>query len=129
MLTGRHAGPVPVSNLTWPQQCDLVGCAFRLLCPIRTHRCHKDWGVCAIVVICDHTTLFQSGLADTQGASTADVGRTAVSRRPIAGLTGSALPRTMRLAALAMPLLLTGCDWAVLDPKGFVGHSDVTILI
>jgi cytochrome o ubiquinol oxidase subunit 2 len=35
----------------------------------------------------------------------------------------------MRLAALAVPLLLTACHWAVLDPKGFVGVSDVTILI
>ena len=35
----------------------------------------------------------------------------------------------MRRAALAAPLALTGCDWAVLNPKGFVGISDVTILI
>jgi cytochrome o ubiquinol oxidase subunit 2 len=52
-----------------------------------------------------------------------------VSRRPDAGLYRSALSRTMRLAAFGMPLLLTACDWAVLDPKGFVGASDVTILI
>jgi cytochrome o ubiquinol oxidase subunit 2 len=52
-----------------------------------------------------------------------------VSRRPDAGLSRSALSITMRLAALAMPLLLTACDWAVLNPKGFVGASDVTILI
>ena len=52
-----------------------------------------------------------------------------MSRKPDAGLTRSALSKTMRLAALAPPLLLTACNWAVLDPKGFVGASDVTILI
>ena len=36
---------------------------------------------------------------------------------------------SIRRVALAAPLLLSGCDWAVLNPKGFVGLSDVTILI
>jgi cytochrome o ubiquinol oxidase subunit II len=31
--------------------------------------------------------------------------------------------------ALAAPLLLTGCQLAVLDPKGFIGQSDMTILV
>ena len=49
--------------------------------------------------------------------------------RPDAKLNRAALAGAMRQAALAAPLALTGCDWAVLDPKGFVGLSDVTILI
>src|SRR5690348_17073343 len=32
------------------------------------------WGDCAIAVICNHRTLCRSGVADTQGASTADGG-------------------------------------------------------
>jgi cytochrome o ubiquinol oxidase subunit 2 len=35
-----------------------------------------------------------------------------------------------RLVAVALlPALLTGCGWAVLDPRGPVGHEDRTILI
>jgi cytochrome o ubiquinol oxidase subunit II len=35
----------------------------------------------------------------------------------------------LRLASLAVALLLGGCDWAVLDPKGPVGEGNATILI
>jgi cytochrome o ubiquinol oxidase subunit 2 len=52
-----------------------------------------------------------------------------VPSRPDAKLNRAALARIMRRAALAAPLSLAGCDWAVLNPKGFVGLSDVTILI
>jgi len=43
-----------------------------------------------------------------------------------AGWSRSAL----RCCALApLPLILTACDWAILDPRGPVGHADRTILI
>ena len=43
-----------------------------------------------------------------------------------AGWSRSAL----RCCALApLPLMLTACDWAILDPRGPVGHADRTILI
>ena len=32
-------------------------------------------------------------------------------------------------AVVALPLLLTACHWAVLDPRGPVGHADRAILI
>ncbi len=32
-------------------------------------------------------------------------------------------------AIVGLPLLLTACHWAVLDPRGSVGHADRTILI
>ena len=35
----------------------------------------------------------------------------------------------LRLAPLAVALLLGGCDWAVLDPKGPIGAGDSTILV
>jgi cytochrome o ubiquinol oxidase subunit II len=35
----------------------------------------------------------------------------------------------LRLAPLAAALLLSGCDWAVLDPKGPIGDANKTILI
>jgi cytochrome o ubiquinol oxidase subunit II len=35
----------------------------------------------------------------------------------------------LRLAPLAVALLLGGCDWAVLDPKGPIGDANKTILI
>jgi cytochrome o ubiquinol oxidase subunit II len=35
----------------------------------------------------------------------------------------------LRLAPLGAALLLSGCDWAVLDPKGPVGDANKTILI
>src|SRR5690349_19270237 len=68
-------------------------------------------------------------LADEQGQFSGDVRRAAVPSRPDAKLNRAVLAGTMRQATLAAPLALTGCDWAVLDPKGFVGLSDATILI
>jgi cytochrome o ubiquinol oxidase subunit II len=37
--------------------------------------------------------------------------------------------RTLRLAPLGAALLLGGCDWAVLDPKGPIGDANKTILL
>jgi cytochrome o ubiquinol oxidase subunit 2 len=37
--------------------------------------------------------------------------------------------RTLRLAPLGAALLLGGCDWAVLDPKGPIGQANKTILL
>jgi cytochrome o ubiquinol oxidase subunit II len=37
--------------------------------------------------------------------------------------------RTLRLAPLCAALLLGGCDWAVLDPKGPIGDANKTILL
>ena len=42
-----------------------------------------------------------------------------------AGWSRSAL----RCALAPLPLMLTACDWAILDPRGPVGHADRTILI
>src|SRR5436305_6356623 len=55
-------------------------------------------------------------------------------RRPLrAGRHGgtSALPRSaLRCCAIApLALVLTGCSWAILDPRGPVGQADRTILI
>src|ERR1700722_17209985 len=68
-------------------------------------------------------------LTDVQGRFGGDVGGAPVPRRPDAKRDRLALVGMMRRAVLAAPLALTGCDWAVLNPKGFVGVSDVTILI
>ncbi len=35
----------------------------------------------------------------------------------------------LRLAPLAAALLLSGCDWAVLDPKGPIGDGNATLLV
>ena len=43
-------------------------------------------------------------------------------------IAAASLP-VRRACAVALPLLLAGCDWAVLDPRGPVGHADRTILI
>jgi cytochrome o ubiquinol oxidase subunit 2 len=45
-------------------------------------------------------------------------------------ILGGGIPRLfLRLAPLAGALLLGGCDWAVLDPKGPIGDANKTILI
>src|SRR5258708_16429570 len=43
-------------------------------------------------------------------------------------LTGG-VRKIFRLAPLAAALLLGGCDWAVLDPKGPIGQANKTILL
>src|ERR1700734_763863 len=37
--------------------------------------------------------------------------------------------KVLRLAPLGAALLLSGCDWAVLDPKGPIGDANKTILL
>jgi len=53
-------------------------------------------------------------------------GRRAAQRRGV-GLRSELAAR--RCAVALLPLLLGGCGWAVLDPRGPVGHADRTILI
>ena len=46
------------------------------------------------------------------------------------GINLARLRSALRLCACAtLPLLLTACHWAVLDPRGPVGQADRTILI
>ena len=44
-------------------------------------------------------------------------------------LWGGVRRLAFRLAPLSATLLLSGCDWAVLDPKGPIGDANATILI
>ncbi len=43
--------------------------------------------------------------------------------------TPPGLPRSIRVLAIALPLLLGACSGGVLDPRGAVGRNEVTILI
>ena len=44
-------------------------------------------------------------------------------------LWGGVRRLVFRLAPLSAALLLGGCDWAVLDPKGPIGDGNATILV
>src|ERR1700722_1395407 len=52
-----------------------------------------------------------------------------VRRRGGAMFLKDGVRRTLRLAPLCAALLLSGCDWAVLDPKGPIADANKTILL
>src|SRR3984885_16121975 len=95
----------------------------------RPRPCHAAFTTAKQFAVSVGVTLGRFGRADMSVGSSRDLGRGVRQAGGAMVLWGRIRRLVFRLAPLSAALLLSGCDWAVLNPKGPVADANATLLV